>query len=133
MENMFYMKCHAQWIRKTIRANPEVLQYGRKKNHILGVCLCCRLLQSDGIDKGSASIAAQNSLLERKKRKFMLTPAGEYFYKKSLVRTADYERMCWEAGRLAKDGKKGVPLFGNRRAGVYAGGRGKKGGMLWFS
>lgn len=44
-------------------------------------------------------------LLERKNRKFTLTPAGEYFYKKSLVLTADYERMCQEAGRLAKDGK----------------------------
>lgn len=44
-------------------------------------------------------------LLERKNRKFTLTPAGEYFYKKSLVLTADYERMCQEAGRLAKYGK----------------------------
>lgn len=50
MENMFCMKCHAQWIRKTIRADPEVLQYGRKKDHISGVSLCCRLLQGDGID-----------------------------------------------------------------------------------
>lgn len=41
------------------------------------------------------------SLLERKNRKFSLTPAGEYFYKKSLVLIADYERMCQEAGRLA--------------------------------
>lgn len=44
-------------------------------------------------------------LLERKNRKFTLTPAGEYFYKKSLVLIADYERMCQEAGRLAKDDK----------------------------
>ena len=42
-------------------------------------------------------------LLERKKRKFALTPAGEYFYQKSLVLIADYEQMCREAGRLAKD------------------------------
>ena len=42
-------------------------------------------------------------LLERKNRKFTLTPAGEYFYKKSLVLVADYERICREAGRLAKD------------------------------
>lgn len=44
-------------------------------------------------------------LLERKNRKFTLTPAGEYFYKKSLVLIADYEQMCREAGRLAKDDK----------------------------
>ncbi|MBD5463264.1 MAG: LysR family transcriptional regulator [Lachnospiraceae bacterium] len=44
-------------------------------------------------------------LLERKKRKFVLTPAGDYFYKKSLVLIADYERMCREAGKLAKDDK----------------------------
>lgn len=41
-------------------------------------------------------------LLERRNRKFSLTPAGELFYKKSLVLVADYERMCREAGRLAK-------------------------------
>lgn len=41
------------------------------------------------------------NLLERKNRKFSLTPAGEHFYKKSLVLIADYERMCQEAKRLA--------------------------------
>lgn len=40
-------------------------------------------------------------LLERKNRKFVLTPAGEYFYRKSLVLIADYERMCLEASRLS--------------------------------
>ena len=40
-------------------------------------------------------------MLERKNRKFSLTPAGERFYKKSLVLVADYERMCQEAKRLA--------------------------------
>ena len=40
-------------------------------------------------------------LLERGKRKFRLTPAGEFFYKKSLVLIADYEQMVREAGRLA--------------------------------
>jgi len=44
-------------------------------------------------------------LLERKNRKFALTPAGEYFYKKSLVLIADYEQMCREAGKLSKDDK----------------------------
>ncbi len=42
------------------------------------------------------------SLLERKNRKFSLTPAGEHFYKKSLVLIADFERMCREAKRISK-------------------------------
>lgn len=41
-------------------------------------------------------------LLERKNRRFSLTPAGEHFYKKSLVLIADYDRMCQEAKRLAR-------------------------------
>lgn len=41
-------------------------------------------------------------LLERKNRTFTLTLAGEYFYQKSLVLTADYDRMCAEAARVAK-------------------------------
>lgn len=40
-------------------------------------------------------------LLERKNRRFSLTPAGEHFYKKSLVLTADYERLCRETVRIA--------------------------------
>ncbi|QCT70341.1 LysR family transcriptional regulator [Eubacterium maltosivorans] len=40
-------------------------------------------------------------LLERKKRKFELTPSGEYFYKKSIILTADYERICREAAKIA--------------------------------
>ena len=40
-------------------------------------------------------------LIQRKNRSFTLTPAGEYFYQKSLILTADYERMCSEAARLA--------------------------------
>ena len=41
-------------------------------------------------------------LLERKKRTFTLTPAGAYFYQKSLILTADYEQMCREASKIAK-------------------------------
>lgn len=44
-------------------------------------------------------------LLERKKRKFAITPAGEYVYKKSLVLIADYERMRSEAARLSNADK----------------------------
>ena len=41
------------------------------------------------------------NLFERKNRSFTLTPAGEYFYQKSLVLSADYERMCREAAKIA--------------------------------
>lgn len=40
-------------------------------------------------------------LLNRENRKFSLTPAGEHFYRKSLVLIADFERMCNEAVRIA--------------------------------
>lgn len=42
------------------------------------------------------------ALLERHNRKFVLTPAGEHFYKKSLVLIADYEQMCNEAAKIAR-------------------------------
>lgn len=45
-------------------------------------------------------------LLERKKRKFELTPAGEFFYKKSLVLIADYEQIVRETTRLAGGGQE---------------------------
>lgn len=41
-------------------------------------------------------------LLERRNRSFRLTPAGEFFYQKSLVLVADYEKMCMETVKLAK-------------------------------
>ncbi|MDO5547200.1 MAG: LysR family transcriptional regulator [Eubacteriales bacterium] len=40
-------------------------------------------------------------LLNREKRKFSLTPAGEYFYQKSLVLLTDFERLCHETIRIA--------------------------------
>ena len=40
------------------------------------------------------------ALLERKKRSFTLTKAGEYFYKKSLVLIADYDAICHELQRM---------------------------------
>lgn len=40
-------------------------------------------------------------LLERRNRKFVLTPSGEHFYARSLVLTADLERICRETIRLA--------------------------------
>ena len=40
-------------------------------------------------------------LLDRKNRTFTLTPAGAYFYQKSLILMDDYERICREDGRIA--------------------------------
>lgn len=49
-------------------------------------------------------------LLERKNRGFVLTPAGEYFYQKSLVLTADYERMCAEAAKIANGSQASLKI-----------------------
>lgn len=40
-------------------------------------------------------------LLHRGNRRFSLTPAGEYFYQKSLILTADFDRLCRETARIA--------------------------------
>ena len=42
-------------------------------------------------------------LLARANRKFTLTPAGEYFYKKSLVLVANYDRLVHDTLRLSKE------------------------------
>lgn len=42
-------------------------------------------------------------LLQRENRKFSVTPAGEHFYKKSLILTADFERLCRETARIANN------------------------------
>lgn len=42
------------------------------------------------------------TLLQRENRKFSLTPAGEHFYRKSLLLTADFERLCKETVRIAQ-------------------------------
>lgn len=44
------------------------------------------------------------TLLERKKRSFTLTPAGEYFYRKSLVLVADYDQMLRGLQKIAGNG-----------------------------
>lgn len=43
-------------------------------------------------------------LLERHHRTFSLTPAGKYFYQKSLILTADLERICAEGSKIARAG-----------------------------
>lgn len=42
------------------------------------------------------------TLLHRENRKFSLTPAGEHFYQKSLLLTADFEKLCKETVRIAQ-------------------------------
>lgn len=54
-------------------------------------------------------------LLERKNRKFTLTPAGEHFYKKSLILIADYEQLCSEAAKIA-NGNEAVLKIGYLRS-----------------
>lgn len=41
-------------------------------------------------------------LFERKSRKFTLTPAGAYFYNKTVVLSAELDRICREAVRIAQ-------------------------------
>lgn len=41
-------------------------------------------------------------LISREKRKMSLTPAGEYFYRKSLVLVSDFDRLCAETVGLSK-------------------------------
>lgn len=42
-------------------------------------------------------------LLIRKNRKFELTSAGEYFYKKSLILVSDYDRIVRNSARIARN------------------------------
>ena len=42
-------------------------------------------------------------LIERTNRKFSLTPAGEYFYKKSLIIVSDYDRIVHDTIRISKN------------------------------
>lgn len=49
-------------------------------------------------------------LFDRKNRGFVLTPAGEYFYRKSLILTADYERMVSEAAKMARGNQASLKI-----------------------
>ncbi|MBQ7991483.1 MAG: LysR family transcriptional regulator [Solobacterium sp.] len=42
-------------------------------------------------------------LIKREKRKFDLTPAGEFFYRKSIILLADYENLVRETQRIGHD------------------------------
>lgn len=49
-------------------------------------------------------------LLERGNRSFTVTPAGEYFYQKSLVLLADYQKLCRETVKISRKGKAELRL-----------------------
>lgn len=55
------------------------------------------------------------SLLERKNRRFQLTTAGEYFYRKSLILVADFDRLCAESAKIAR-GDNAVLRVGGLRS-----------------
>ena len=61
----------------------------------------CHISQS-GISQSIKALEEEVGarLLVRKNRKFELTEAGEHFYKKSLVITADLEQLCRETVRI---------------------------------
>ena len=71
----------------------------------------CHISQS-AISQQIQALEAQLGflLLERRNRKFFLTPAGEYFYQKSLILTSDYERICREAARIANGDKEALRI-----------------------
>ena len=49
----------------------------------------------------SLELALGFSLLERKNRSFTLTPAGEYFYQKSLILLDQLDKLCQESKKIA--------------------------------
>ena len=49
-------------------------------------------------------------LLQRKKRSFTLTKAGEFFYKKSLVLVADYDAVCRELHHLSGESEQHLKI-----------------------
>ena len=49
-------------------------------------------------------------LLQREGRKFSLTSAGEFFYKKSLVLINDFDRICSETLSIASGGKQKISV-----------------------
>ena len=62
----------------------------------------CHISQS-GISQSIRALEEEigAQLIERRNRSFTLTEAGEHFYKKSLVLTADLEQLCRETVRIA--------------------------------
>lgn len=49
-------------------------------------------------------------LVDRSHRKISLTPAGEHFYQRSLVITADFEKLCRETVKIAHKDETGLHI-----------------------
>ena len=49
-------------------------------------------------------------LIKREGRKFSLTQAGEFFYRKSLVLVNDFDRVCRETLKLAGGGEQKISI-----------------------
>lgn len=80
----------------------QLFQSGRRKLH-LPSAIFSQQIQALKREPGF-------QLPERKNRTFALTPAGEYFYRKSLILTADYERMSREAAKIAKGNRASLKI-----------------------
>ena len=72
-----------------------------RENSFTKAAEACHISQS-GISQSVKALEEElgATLLIRKNRSFVLTDAGEHFYKKSLVITADLERLCRETVRI---------------------------------
>lgn len=86
----------------------EYFQAVVEQNSFTAAAEQCNISQSaisQQIQALEAELGVQ--LLERHRRKFNLTPAGEHFYKRSVVLTADLEQLRRDTLRIARsDGKK---------------------------
>ena len=74
-----------------------------RENSFTEAAEVCHISQS-GISQSIRALEDEIGvkLIARKNRGFELTPAGEHFYKKSLVLTADLEQLCRETARIAR-------------------------------
>ena len=86
----------------------EYFQAVVEQNSFTAAAEQCNISQSaisQQIQTLEAELGVQ--LLERHRRKFNLTPAGEHFYKRSVVLTADLEQLRRDTLRIARsDGKE---------------------------
>ena len=86
----------------------EYFQAVVEQNSFTAAAEQCNISQSaisQQIQALEAELGVQ--LLERHRRKFNLTPAGEHFYKRSVVLTADLEQLRRDTLRIARsDGKE---------------------------
>ena len=91
-----------------VRAGLERLAFGRT-NDVIQLLLAEEPMTGQQIQALERELGFK--LFERRNRSFTPTPAGEYFYRKSLVLTADYERMCRDASKIANGDQGGEENF----------------------